>query len=102
MDTETVIAALGNEWEQPQGFFGLLRQGVFDHAAFERTMAILAQVDVANERCLDRRLVALFWFIPLFMTWQRERLQEMGGDMREVDAAFHRILSHVERVLGLP
>lgn len=102
MDIETIVTKLGHEWEQPHGFFGLLRQGVFDQGSFDRATAILAGVDITNEDSIDRRLVELIWFIPIFMVWQRERLQENGVNLHEYDEACHIMLNHVYAILGMP
>ena len=102
MEMQSVIAQLEQEWEQPGGFLGNLRMGIFDPAGFERLAKILESVEIGDTGTIDRRFVSLTWYIPIFMGWQRERLQEKGGDVRELEIATNRILGELERILGVP
>jgi len=85
---------------------GALRQGLFQPGGVEALLAVLREVDVgASEggRTIDRRLVALSWFIPTFMGWQRERVRERGGDVGQLDVAINKVVGVLlERVLGAP
>ena len=38
----------------------------------------------------------------LFMSWQRERVRETGGDTEVLDAGFHRVLNCLYEILGVP
>ena len=58
-----IKSALETEWDVG-GFFGVLRDGVFDAPSFERVKQILGRIQLSNETSLDRRLVSLIWFIP--------------------------------------
>lgn len=96
------ISELERMWDV-DGFFYQLRQGVFDPEGYERLRSLLAelQLDDQNES-IHRRLVALLWFIPLFMSWQRDRIVEAGSDVSRYEEAFDTILNHLYRILGVP
>lgn len=102
MDSEPIMQALEQEWEQPTGFFARLRAGEFDEAGLERLLTLLSAIEQAPDAPLSRRMVALLWFIPLFMTWQRERLVEQGEDLHTFEEALHRVLNKLYGILGLP
>lgn len=96
------LASLSLEWGQPEGFFSLLREGIFQKQAFARTLMLLHEIQLDNQESLNRELVSAVWFIPLFMTWQRERVLENGTKIHEYDEAFHALLNEVYRLLGVP
>ena len=104
METQSAILDLEREWERADGFFGRLRDGVFDPTGLERLVRILLDVrQVTTESgSLDRRLVSLTWYIPLFMNWQRDRVQEQGGSVTDLDAAINRVEGMLEEILGVP
>ena len=54
------------------------------------------------ERQPPRRLVSLLWYMPLFLTWQTERLRELGGDLGAYVHAVSSITNEIERILGTP
>lgn len=101
MTSEEAVRALELEWDLDSGFLGGLRQGEFDQAKFARLDSILKQLPTKGER-VDSRLVALTWYVPLFMMWQRERCLENGSDAATFDQAVNRATSLVEQALGVP
>jgi hypothetical protein len=102
MNMDAAVISLGHEWEQPEGFFACLRAGVFQQQGFERTLKLLREILLDDQESLSREFVACVWFIPLFMTWQRERIAENGMNMHDYDQAFHALLHEVYRLLGTP
>jgi hypothetical protein len=58
-------------------------------------------VDLEGES-INRRIVSLLWYMPLFMAWQKDRVQEAGGDAAGLERAANEVQSIVERVLGIP
>lgn len=102
MDAASAIPRLEKEWEQLDGFLGRLRLGSFDPDGLERLVNILQSIELTDATKLDRRFVELTWYIPLFMSWQRERVQEGGGDAREVDIATNKVLTLLHGILGIP
>lgn len=104
MDMHSAIQQLEKEWELNTGFFGRLRYGSFDPAGLERVIRILEAItdETKDAKLLDRRLVELLWFVPRFMSWQRERVQEQGGDVQELDNATDALEALLQRILGVP
>jgi hypothetical protein len=103
MSVEQVIEALEAEWSPEDGFFWQVRQGNFEGVAFERAMHTLSMISFAENAELPRRIVSLLWYVPLFMRWQIERVQEKsGGDTRAYEDAVTTMTNEVERILGVP
>jgi hypothetical protein len=102
MNSEALISDLEKEWDFAHGFFGMLRRGIFDLPSLERLVRTLNAMDLRNDAQVNRRVVSLLWYMPLFMGWQRERVQENGGDPCEFDKAVNLVQSLVERLLGVP
>lgn len=102
MDTSSLVSALEYEWEDG-GFLEQLRQGKFDQAGYERLLSTLTNLRLSDdEEYVHRRVVELLWFIPLFMSWQKERVEEKGGNIALYEEAFHAVLQHIYRILGTP
>jgi hypothetical protein len=79
-DAKQLISDLEAEYDQDEGFLGLLRTGHFDSLARDRFFRL--------------------WYMPLFMQWQERRLDT---DEREaLQAAANRVTSELERILGVP
>jgi hypothetical protein len=97
-----LVAALEKEWNQPDGFFGKLRIGVFDQAGLNRVEALLKGVDLPDSTEIDRRLVSLTWYIPLFISWQAQRIRENGGNVTALLSATTKLQNLIEHVLGVP
>jgi hypothetical protein len=102
MDTATVIGNLEREWDFETGFFGRLRRGEFDTACLNRLIRALDLIDFRDDRNVNRRVVSLLWYMPLFMGWQKERVEEAGGDTGAFDNASNQVRKLIERILGVP
>ncbi len=46
--------------------------------------------------------MALTWYIPIFLTWEKERFIEEGKEVVELDHAINRIVGLLENILGIP
>lgn len=101
MTTEEAVRRLERAWDLKTGFLGRLRQGEFDARKFEQLEDTLKQLP-QGRNVLDARLIALTWYIPLFMTWQRERCLEQGSDAAAFDRAVNRATNLLEDALGVP
>jgi len=101
MDTKVATQKLENEWDEDKGFFGKLRNGVFDEDGSQRVIKVLDAVDTSGEE-LSKRFVSLTWFIPSFMDWQRERVRGRGGDVDALDHANRVIIELLFKILGTP
>lgn len=97
-----IISDLEAEWEKPGGFLGNLRVGQFDPNGVARLLGILGRVNVVNEILISRRLVSLIWYIPIFMTWQRERVSAGGVNAEVYEIAINQVETLVEKILGVP
>src|SRR5262245_54674866 len=102
MDVSLVISKLEREWDLDGGFLGLLRNGKFDAAKLSRLILTLKQIRFRDGDAISRRVVSLLWYMPIFMEWQRERVEECGGDLKKLDRASDRVLGQLERSLGVP
>jgi hypothetical protein len=96
------VSSLEREWDFDTGFFGLLRRGEFDPESFNRLVETLGSTGFDDDKLINRRAVSLLWYMPLFMSWQRERVQENGGDLAEFDNATTLVQNLVEGILGVP
>ena len=102
MDTQEIIERLEAEWDLTNGFLGRLREGTFEPAGLLRFEQLLGSIQLDQKEPLNPRLVALIWYVPIFMSWQRERVQECGGNAQDYELACNRILIIVEQLLGVP
>jgi len=99
-ETKKLITELEREYDQDEGFLGLLRNGHFNSSARDRFVRLLQSIDIGTGGSVDRRVVALLWYVPLFMQWQERRLD---ADEREaLQSAANRVTSELERILGVP
>ena len=99
-DPVKLIPGLEAEYDQDDGFLGLLRAGHFDGLARDRFFRLLQSIDPGTSGSIDRRVVALLWYVPLFMQWQERRLDT--AEREALQAAANRVTSELERILGVP
>ena len=104
MQLQEVIEKLEKEWELKTGFFGLLRSGTFDQERANKVISLLQTLASQNNtsEVLDRRLVEVTWFIPVFMSWQRWQVEQAGGDLGEFDSTLDAVVSLLHQILGVP
>ena len=102
MSQQEVIRTLESEWEPEHGFFWQIRQGAFSEAEFQRVFAKLSSIASFEDELIERRLVSLLWYMPLFMHWQRDRISEQGGNAEAYTRAIAAVTNEVERLLGVP
>jgi hypothetical protein len=96
------IRSLEAEWSKPEGFLGKAREGVFDQRKGADFVAMLKSIKAPTENTIDRRLVSLLWYIPNFLSWQKERVAEKGGDTVAFDQFANQVQGIVEAILGIP
>lgn len=101
-EVNELVDRLDMEWDQDTGFLGQLRTGVLDRQAYERFIALVRSVKLKGAT-MDRRLVKVLWFIPLYMEWQTDRLQRTSG-VSAIEYSRYQtpVLDVLYRVLGLP
>ena len=96
------IEELERFWDPDGGVFSKLREGVLDAGGLEKVASRLEAIEVPEDADLPRRFVSLIWFIPIFFEWQRERVQEQGGDMQDFARLQNRLTGVVQGLLGVP
>lgn len=102
MDTEKVIELLKKEWDIDDGFLGSIRYRRFRQDRLERLLGILNAIIIEDNNCLQRELVTLLWFMPLFLEWQKQGFQEAGMETEMLDSAVNHIVNELYRILGVP
>lgn len=102
MSYEKEIDVLESEWSPEDGFFWRIRQGHFSPSDFDRALKKVSSVNIEENAVVPRRVVSLLWYIPLFMQWQLERVQENKGDVTAYTAAITTMTNEIERLLGVP
>lgn len=102
METNPIVQQLESEWSLESGSLGRLRRGIFDEAAMGNLFKLLETIDLGDAVEIDRRLVSLIWYIPLFMSWQHERVQKNGGSLEALKRAEETAHSIITRILGIP
>jgi hypothetical protein len=83
------------------GFFGILRDGRFSEEGYRRVVEILTATDVGGVS-LTKDFVAVTWYIPIFMSWQRDQCVELGMSAGEYDRRANHLHALVENLLGVP
>lgn len=99
---DTLISELTAEWDFDGGFFGLLRRGTFDAERAKRLAHVLDRIQPPVQPYIDARLVSLLWYMPIFMSWQREQLSEGDNDLVAFDNFSNVVQNACERILGVP
>lgn len=102
MNYTDFIKAIEAEWEPESGFFWKVRQGDFDAQAFARLREKLRTRRIDDDAELPRRLVSVLWYIPLFMSWQVDRVRESSSNASGYEEAVTAATNEIERLLGLP
>lgn len=97
-----LISQLENEWDLENGFLGGIRQGVYKQQEYERLVILLEGIDLSTGRKLDRRLVSLIWYMPLFLEWQKEKFIENEEIYSKLNIAASKIENIIENILGIP
>lgn len=98
---QSLIDKLDQEYDREVGFLGQLRMGLFDEVGEKRLLDLLASLDLGSGP-IDRRLVQLLWFMPIFIQWQKERFELNGGDVKRVEGTLNSVVSILEDVVGVP
>lgn len=102
MNPVSIIAQLEEQWDLDHGFLGRLRMGQFDPQRLAQLVRILDGIDLQGAVTVNRRLVSLLWFMPMFMSWQDKRVQDAGGDLAGYRKACCDIENSIIRILGVP
>ena len=97
--TEILEAA----WAEPEGVLFQLRQGNLDADRLRELVAVIRVIEVDDHTTsLPRRLVSLLWYLPIFIDWQKQRVEQSGGSAEAVEQFATEVTNELERVLGIP
>lgn len=96
------IDYLDQEWDPDIGVLGRAREGLFDASHGEKFVSKLQTLKLPEGESINRRLVSLLWFIPLFLSWQQERVGENGGNVDAFQNFSGRVEGIVMEILGMP
>lgn len=96
-----LIEELGDCWDYDAGFFGKLRQGIFDEDLYLRCLNLLRTISFDDNELIPKEIVSQLWYIPLFMEWQRDRIQGKLSPER-FEFVKTAIENELERILGVP
>ncbi|MDB5033811.1 MAG: hypothetical protein JWQ98_1052 [Chlorobi bacterium] len=99
MSQEEMIDTIGAEYEIPNGSLYKLRQGEYDQEGLERLLAKLRMIHLTGDM-IRRDLVSVLWYLPLFISYQRERVEENGYDMKFFDRMEVEVTNLLEEILG--
>ncbi len=102
MDTQQAVTLLMDEWKRPTGFLGGLKPGHFDSEGLQRLIVVLDSIISDEKSQIDRKLVSLLWFIPIYLEWQKPRFAEQGEDVQEIQDAINRVMPRLYEILGVP
>lgn len=96
---DELIERIDLEYDRADGFLGRLRSGVHDPVGAARLLGVLRSLEL-DEGPVDRRLVQLLWYMPIFMEWQKARLSV--SDAAATEETLGEVMAVLEDVLGVP
>ena len=103
---DKLIQELKECWDPDNGFLGRLRDGYFSVTGYEKTLELLRRIAEhpdARQPILDRHLVRQLWYIPHYMTWQKDRLVENRQiEPQEYDNVCDAVLNELTEILEVP
>lgn len=95
------ITSLENAWAE-NGFLWKVRQGDFNDHEGEVFIKLLLSIKLNPDEPLNRRFVSLIWYLPLFLSWQTERVIENGGNRLLYETFTNKVSGIIEDILGVP
>jgi len=98
--SQSLIRRIDKHYELESGFLGRLRSGAFDAIEAADLLAALRELDLGDEVDVNRRLVSLLWYMPLFIEWQERRVPE--SNQLALRTVLNEVTTELERVLGVP
>lgn len=103
MNIDKLVESLGAEWDIEEGSLYLIRNGKFDSAIADHLLAVLDDVTLDDPECLPRRVVSLLWFIPVFLYWNAERVEDVSGiSHSEYESFIIKVSERLMKLLGVP
>lgn len=102
MNQQAAIEYFESTWEEPNGFFYRLRQGEYDAQEAARVLETISSLILGIDTPIEKRLVSLLWYMPLFAQWQRDRIREAGMQIETYDRFVTQLTNILEEKLGIP
>ncbi|MBO8201450.1 hypothetical protein ACFW4X_27705 [Streptomyces smyrnaeus] len=98
------LEALDLAWDPERGVLGKLRDGIYDAELAQEYITLLESIEIEEGEHLHPDFVRLLWFSPIFSEWQSKRIAEFGSESDKLDSMnfANKVLSRVERILGIP
>ena len=96
-----ILQKLEDSWDHDYGFFGKLHQGFFDEKLYQEFLESLKLISFEQESVISKNVIRLLWYIPLFMEWQKERINSVIS-LQEYSIKKTQIENELERILGTP
>ena len=94
------VQRLETAWSDEDGFLFQLRMGKFDGSKAESLVATLKDIEPGEAEPVARRAVSLLWYLPLFIGWQQERVDQK--DVKALERVEVLVTNELERILGVP
>ena len=98
---QAAIQELEEAWDA-DGFLGKVRTGCYVGSEGEKFLHLLRSIEMLPDECMPRRLVALLWYLPSFLGWQKPRIAEQGGDVQSYARFVTKVHNQLEELLGVP
>jgi hypothetical protein len=99
MKQQKYIDSLDKAWGF-EGFLGSLREGKFDKNLYDELYRSLKEIDIDVHEPIERELIQLLWFIPIFMYRQKEYFPNVPS--KEYDALRENLEEELARILIYP
>ena len=93
------IEIISNSWDE-DGFLGKLREGNFNKEKFNELYAALRNIHFDETEEIDREIIRLIWFIPIFMNRLKRNFPHIPSE--EYDSFTGRIEDALGVIIGYP
>jgi hypothetical protein len=101
MKIDQLIEAIENQWDT-DGVLGKIRTGEFNSEAGKELINLLEQINIDDDSLVHKRLLTILWYLPTFLIWQRERIDEKSKNVSEYDHFVTGVHNTLENVLCVP
>ena len=103
MNADQLVVFLETQWADGE-LFDRLRVGVFSQQQAGVFLECLrtAHLPLNEDGVVPVRLLSIAWFIPLFLTWQKERVAEASGAVDDYARFLDEVFNILTDVLGAP
>lgn len=102
MVSRSVLVSLDRSWDSPNGFLFRIRSGCFDAAEGKQFVELLHTIALDDDAAVSQELVRLLWFLPLFLEWQQERIDENSDNPADYRKFTSLVFDEVCRIFGVP